>query len=307
MRMDKRSREKLALALLAVLMLVAVGAMGWYILVGHSWNKAASHIDDAVGKMDGYTVILYEGIVPQFEFDQEEVRSNLDKLRAEIKDNSKKENEKSGEGASRDDETKGKTEGFVPQDQAGDDKSSSRSTGRPDDVSDGSDPAARTSDKPASGTTAALEVVSAGTEFLANADYLEAVAKEYLEKDATVIRLRIGDPSYYDDPVIVPKNGKRVGIFGIGENAKLAEVRTTVEKLRERGVDYVIAVCYDEKSVNMSKLNVDLAVYALDTNLDDNGEWKDSTYCIDSPREGELRTIIMSPSGVMTSKVISVL
>ena len=41
----------------------AVGAMGWYILVGHNWNQAATHIDDMVGSMDGYTVIVYEGVV----------------------------------------------------------------------------------------------------------------------------------------------------------------------------------------------------------------------------------------------------
>ena len=61
MRMEKRKREIIALGLLVVLGIAVAGAMAWYMMVGHSWNKAASHIDDLVGSMDGYTVIVYEG------------------------------------------------------------------------------------------------------------------------------------------------------------------------------------------------------------------------------------------------------
>ena len=62
--MRKRTREILALALLVLLAVVGVGAMAWYMLVGHNWNVAASNIDDSIGQMDGYTVILYEGTRP---------------------------------------------------------------------------------------------------------------------------------------------------------------------------------------------------------------------------------------------------
>lgn len=44
--------------LLVVLSLVG---FGWYILAGHSWNVAASTIDDTMGEMDGYTAILFKG------------------------------------------------------------------------------------------------------------------------------------------------------------------------------------------------------------------------------------------------------
>lgn len=63
--MDKRKREILALGLLILLGVGVASAMAWYIFVGHNWNKAASHIDDLVGSMDGYTVVLYEGTLPQ--------------------------------------------------------------------------------------------------------------------------------------------------------------------------------------------------------------------------------------------------
>ena len=62
--MQKRTREILAVALLGVFLVIGVGIMSYYIFVGHNWNVAASRIDDSIGQMDGYTVVLYEGTRP---------------------------------------------------------------------------------------------------------------------------------------------------------------------------------------------------------------------------------------------------
>lgn len=62
--MQKRTREIIALVMLVVLGIAGIAAMTWYILVGHNWNAAASLIDDHIGTMDGYTVVLYEGTLP---------------------------------------------------------------------------------------------------------------------------------------------------------------------------------------------------------------------------------------------------
>ena len=72
--MQKRTREILALVLLAVLLVSGVVAMGYFILVGHNWNVAASNIDDAIGRMDGYTVILYQGTRPPSDDEEESDR-----------------------------------------------------------------------------------------------------------------------------------------------------------------------------------------------------------------------------------------
>ena len=56
------SREKKALGLLAVLLAFACACIAVFIVVGHGWNVTAAHIDDAVGEMDGYTVILFDGM-----------------------------------------------------------------------------------------------------------------------------------------------------------------------------------------------------------------------------------------------------
>lgn len=65
--MEKRKREILALCLLVLLGISVGSVMAWYIIAGHSWNKAASHIDDLAGTMEGYTVFVFEGVIPQSE------------------------------------------------------------------------------------------------------------------------------------------------------------------------------------------------------------------------------------------------
>ncbi|MDR0515120.1 MAG: hypothetical protein LBG81_08175, partial [Coriobacteriaceae bacterium] len=58
------AREKIALLGFSVLILIGMGFLVGYLAIGHSWNVAASNIDDAAGSMDGYITILYEGVVP---------------------------------------------------------------------------------------------------------------------------------------------------------------------------------------------------------------------------------------------------
>lgn len=60
--MTQAAREKIALVVfLALIAMTLLGGI-WYMSVGHTWNVAASNIDDAYGNMDGYTVILYDGV-----------------------------------------------------------------------------------------------------------------------------------------------------------------------------------------------------------------------------------------------------
>lgn len=56
-------REKIALVVFVGLIAASLCGLFGYLTIGHSWNVAASNIDDATGRMDGYTVIVYEGTV----------------------------------------------------------------------------------------------------------------------------------------------------------------------------------------------------------------------------------------------------
>lgn len=56
-----RTRERIALVVFAVLVVLAVVVLSSYFLTGRSWNVAASFVDDTVGQMKGYTAVVYAG------------------------------------------------------------------------------------------------------------------------------------------------------------------------------------------------------------------------------------------------------
>lgn len=59
--MKHLTREKTALLVFALILIMALGALVAYVVLGHSWNLVASKVDDAASDMEGYAVILYEG------------------------------------------------------------------------------------------------------------------------------------------------------------------------------------------------------------------------------------------------------
>ncbi len=60
--MQKKTREKATLVVAAFLAVAALCTLMAYIFfASHSLNVAASSIDEAVGSLDGYTVLVYEG------------------------------------------------------------------------------------------------------------------------------------------------------------------------------------------------------------------------------------------------------
>ena len=61
--MSERSREKIALLVFVALVVFGGCCLLGYIVAGHSWNVAASSLDDTFGSMDGYTTIVYAGTV----------------------------------------------------------------------------------------------------------------------------------------------------------------------------------------------------------------------------------------------------
>ncbi len=65
--MKKRTRERIALIVFIVLVLVTAALLIGYFTTGRSWTQAASFVDDMAGRMDGYTVLVYSGTVEQRE------------------------------------------------------------------------------------------------------------------------------------------------------------------------------------------------------------------------------------------------
>ena len=59
--MEQLPRERIALVVFCACILLIVAGIAAYMFAGHSWNHAASRIDDAAGEMEGYRVVLFDG------------------------------------------------------------------------------------------------------------------------------------------------------------------------------------------------------------------------------------------------------
>ena len=207
--MGKRTREIVALVMLALLGLIVLAAMVWYIFIGHNWNIAASNIDESIGQMDGYTVILYEGqTLPSTE--RNRISSNQPLL---------------------DDENRG------------------------------------------------------------------------LQKP--VFMLKPQAPYAYDPPIVLNKNGFFIGIYYADGSTPRLEAQLRTADLKMRGVDFVVLLVNDARMLTNTLASVDIIVCTSEEELSSHGEYHDGTFCVDSPIIGQVQTIIISPSNVLTSKTIT--
>ena len=234
--MGKRTREIIALVLLALLGLVVLAAMAWYIFVGHNWNIAASHIDESVGQMDGYTVILYEGLTLP--------KSELERI----------------------------------------------SDGQPmlDDSNRGG-----------------IQRPSGEYEEQEQPVSMNEAASYYRAKGATVFMLKSGEPATYDVPIVLNKNGFWMGVYYADGATSRLEAQFRTANLKTRGVDFVVMMVDDARLIENYVSSADIVICTSDEELSSRGEYFGSCFCVDSPLIGQVQTIIISPSRVLTSKTIT--
>ena len=223
--MGKRTREIVALVMLALLGLIVLAAMVWYIFIGHNWNIAASNIDESIGQMDGYTVILYEGqTLPSTE--RNRISSNQPLL---------------------DDENRGLQ--------------------KPDEEPEQNEPVS-----------------------------MHEAASYYRQMGATVFMLKPQAPYAYDPPIVLNKNG-----FFMMDGEKVY-----MQKGKDQYADdFVVLLVNDARMLTNTLSSVDIIICTSDEELSSHGEYHDGTFCVDSPIIGQVQTIIISPSNVLTSKTIT--
>ena len=232
--MDKRTREIVALVLLVVLLAVAACAMVWYLLIGHNWNVAATNIDDRVGEMEGYTVLLYDGqTLPETE------RMRISNAQPML-----------------DDENRG--------------------TPRP-----------------------AYQSVQVETPIT-----LDEVVTDYREKGATVFVLHPEDLELYEGTSVLNKNGVWIGAITVDGKMSGRTVAKYAKTLKERDVDFVVACVSDTRLIENPVDGVDILVSIGDEDIPSGGQYSGATFCSDSPFIGHVQAIIISPSNVISAKVV---
>ena len=268
--MSVKSREKIALFVFLALIVLSLCGLGWYLVAGHSWNVAASNLDDTFGSMDGYTAIVYPGTAVE--------------------------------------PVAGKGAGDAVGD-AADGKESAEGAAAGKEADAGSPDAPGSSGgKDATGTagTASAPGTDAGESLLGSKKKTLSAqeAKEgYEEKGATVFSLDTVDLDAYREGVILKKGVHRFGVFGIAEPTSTIVLEKQIAYFKRHKVDFIVLVTPDKEYAE-DVSGIDIVVSTQDEDLFVMGETIDGTFYVDAPAVGSVGAILISPSNVVSAKVL---
>lgn len=360
--MSNGTREKQALGVFLLLIVLSTFGIAWYMVAGHSWNVAASSIDEKVGQMEGYTSIVYAGTLPvQADAKTLDSQNGSD---AQLEDGvgSADAAEKADEGASGSGSTSASptssdaaasassSGGSVASSSADENASvsggsSSTGSSNPSSKSSSSKAASgqtkssdsiavQTHNDEASGLTSDVGSVAAPVPDTSeqddsesdrtsdNATVLKAatvrggmdVAKSqpvapeqvqanYEEKGATVLVLDTADPSQYSDGVILKRGSKRIGVFSVDVplSEKAAEAR--VKYFRDCKVDLVVCISSVRTYVRNLQ-SADIVITLQDEEVSTMGGNSNGSFFVNAPHVDSVGAILVSPSNVVSAKVI---
>ena len=303
--MSPQSREKVALAVFAALIVLSLCGLGWYLFAGHSWNVAASNIDDTFGSMDGYTAIIYAGTV---------------EVEEDAADGKAVGGLAGGAAGSAADSAAESAD--APAGSAG-------SAGEAPDAADGS--ALADSEAPAGGSlaaddegespllagdadadapgekSAALEKAASGAtaSTAAKKQPLSAteVCESYEDKGATVFELDTEAPGRYAEGTILKKGGHRFGVFSVERPLSKRLIEKQIAYFADHEVDFIVAVTSDRELLEGVE-GIDIVVSTQDEELFVMGETIGATFYVAAPETGKVGAILISPSNVVSAKVI---
>lgn len=358
--MSNGTREKQALGVFLLLIVLSTFGIAWYMVAGHSWNVAASSIDEKVGQMEGYTSIVYAGTLP-VQADAKTLDSqNGSDAQLEEEAGSADTGEKAGEGvsgsgsastsstspdsavssaggsaasssagesalangaSSSTDSSNGSIASSSSKDASGRTKSSDALAGqtRNDEASgltsdvgsvaapvpDVSEQDDNESDRTSDNTTVLkAATVRGGMDVIKSQPVSpEEVQANYEEKGATVLVLDTADPSQYSDGVILKRGSKRIGVFSVDVplSEKTAEAR--VKYFRDCKVDLV--VCISSVRTYVRNLQgVDIVITLQDEEVSTMGGNSNGSFFVNAPYVNSVGAILVSPSNVVSAKVI---
>ena len=262
--MSVKSREKIALFVFLALIVLSLCGLGWYLVAGHSWNVAASNLDDTFGT--AVEPVAGKG---------------------------------AGDAAAEDDAVG----------DAADGKESAEGAAAGKEADAGSPDAPGSSGgKDATGTagTASVPGTDAGESLLGSKKKTLSAqeAKEgYEEKGATVFSLDTVDLDAYREGVILKKGGHRFGVFGIAEPTSTIVLEKQIAYFKRHKVDFIVLVTPDKEYAE-DVSGIDIVVSTQDEDLFVMGETIDGTFYVDAPAVGSVGAILISPSNVVSAKVL---
>lgn len=333
--MASNTREKMALLVFALLILFGLAGVSWYLIVGHSWNVAASNIDDSVGQMDGYTCIVYSGTTAQ--------QATSSSLRQSIASAIGSDAGSSDTGSARRgnqsaasvssavgsvDANKSAAQGqtsdidavaapvSIPQEAgaSAERAESNNSTDAPAvmDSADAETEGSSASDESALAasdgqvtsegeyTTSALKSFTRESSIAVST---EDVANSYADKNSSVLTLDTLTPGAYSEGTIVKRGAKRIGILSVDVPLSAEAAELALEPFCAAKVDMLICVT-PSKSYVSNATGFDIVVTTQDDSVSTMGETSSKTFYVAAPTRGKVGAVVVSPSNTVSAKVI---
>lgn len=296
--MEKRTREKVALIVFALLVIFAGIVLISYFSTGRSWTIAATFVDDTVGGMQDYTAILYSGVIE----DEEEAQGTDGafpvpggKSRSAISEG--KDLEDTGEGIRID-----------PGDVIDEDTRLKDITQEEADAVFGDSASIETIMNPSN--SIGLRILSIYPRTI-HGEYDGVFVSDardlYERKGAKAITLNLSDIERYLEPTVISSGDKSVGVFSLEAYANKRQLREDVSTLREEGVSSVI--CITPRLSLLSTLDgIDIVICT--TPIEENAlrvDDSNNTLIVESPPVGDVGVILLSANNIATYRTVDVL
>ena len=125
------------------------------------------------------------------------------------------------------------------------------------------------------------------------------VQTNYEEKGATVLVLDTTDPSQYSEGVILKRGSKRIGVFSV--DVPLSETR--IKSFRDCKVDLVVCISSVRTSVRNLQ-GADIVITLQDEEVSTMGGNSNGSFFVNAPHVDSVGAILVSPSNVVSAKVI---
>ena len=135
-----------------------------------------------------------------------------------------------------------------------------------------------------------------------------SVLASYHEKNATVVSLDLINTALYDEGLIVKAGSKRIGVLCVDSLEDASMYQNSIRAFERQEVDFVVCITPDAQLLCSSSVGVNGIDIVISTQRNTSSVLDGtlgSAYCVDSPCVGKIGVILISPSNVVSSKVIS--
>lgn len=325
--MEKTLREKIALIVFALLVVVTGIVLISYFSTGRSWTIAATFVDDTVGEMDGYSVILFNGVLDA----QDETSDDF--ARADSSDSpdvSAGAGENQGESAALSASTSSDARGS--EDQGADTTPSFVSNDasieayletqdgliKDESVLHAEQAAGSTSNTDAVSENLLAPERSIGLRILSmypralngvfEGVFVSDVSDLYERKGAGVVTLNLSDAAHYSSPLVLTGGSKKVGVFSATSYQSKATLESIAQDFSEKGTN--VTVCITPRLALISDYEA-IDIVILTTPIEEQSELYRSrvggdTFVVEAPEKGEVGMVILSSNDIPSSRIIEV-